>query len=110
MPAYVHVDPDLTAMTVKIYNSLREYWLIAGSGPSKFEVAKSCLCSSVSVYKAEKILRAKGYIVSPKHEIRSMKPTDLDRVLSATEPDPWDTLDLDRPIYWRAGPEKGTNK
>lgn len=98
---YVHVDPDLTEATAKIYNSLREHVLLANEAPSKMKLAHSCLLSTVTVYKAEKVLLAKGYITSEKNGIRTMRPTDLDRVLSPTPPDPWDELDLDKPKFWR---------
>lgn len=101
MTAYVHVDPEISEMVAKVYNSLREFVALSGEGPSKMQLAHSCLLSTVSVYKAEKILVKKGYITSPKGESRMMRPTDLDRVLAHQPVDPWDELDLDKPKFWR---------
>ncbi len=95
------VDPDLTDVFVKIYMSLREYTLLSGNGPSKQQLARSCKCSVTSVYKAEKMLKRKGYITSTKDEIRGMRPTDLTRTLSRELLDPWAELDDDKPVYWR---------
>lgn len=99
--AFVHVDPELTPLAAKIHNSLREHILICGEAPSKARLARSCLCSVVSVYKFEKLLARKGYLTFEKHGIKTMRPTNLDRILSSTEMDPWDELDLDKPKFWR---------
>lgn len=99
----IHVDTDLNKIAADAYNSTREYVLLTGKSPSKQELARSCKCSVVSIYKAEKLLKRKGYMTGVKGEARTLVPTDLDRILSHEEVDPW--LDLDdfetKPRFWK---------
>lgn len=93
------VDPDLRASHCTVYECLRQYCLLTGKSPSKQELANSARLSTVTVYQAEKILKAKGYITGVKDESRTMRPTDLERTLSNAPLDPW--AELDEVIYWR---------
>ncbi len=97
------VDTELNKIAADAYNSTREYVLLTGKSPSKQELARSCKCSLVSIYKAEKVLKRKGYMTGVKDSARTLKPTDLDRILSHEEVDPW--LDLDdfetKPRFWK---------
>ncbi len=97
------VDTELNKIAADAYNSTREYVLLTGKSPSKQELARSCKCSLVSIYKAEKLLKRKGYMTGEKGAARTLVPTDLDRILSHEEVDPW--LDLDdfetKPRFWK---------
>ena len=97
------VDTELNKIAADMHNSAREFWLLTGRAPSKQELARSCKCSLVSIYKAEKVLKRKGYMTGVKDSARTLKPTDLDRILSHEEVDPW--LDLDdfetKPRFWK---------
>ena len=95
------VDKELNKIAADTYNSAREYILLTGKGPSKQELARSCKCSVVSIYKAEKLLKRKGYMTGVKGEARTLAPTDLDRVILHEEPDPWAAHDEDSPRFWR---------
>lgn len=99
----IHVDTDLNKIAADAYNSTREYVLLTGKSPSKQELARSCKCSLVSIYKAEKLLKRKGYMTGVKGEARTLVPTDLDRILSHEEVDPWLGLDdfETKPRFWK---------
>jgi SOS-response transcriptional repressor LexA len=94
------IDTTLRDSHVKIYEVLRQYVAMTGKSPSKQELARGASLSIVTVYQAEKALKEKGYIESTKDEIRSMRPTDLDRLILNAEPDPWEELE-DPKLYWR---------
>lgn len=95
------VDTDLNKIAADMHNSAREFLLLTGRSPSKQELARSCKCSLVSIYKAEKLLKRKGYMTGVKGEARTLVPTDLNRVVLHEEPDPWAELDEDQPRFWR---------
>lgn len=95
------VDTELNKIAADMHNSAREFWLLTGRAPSKQELARSCKCSLVSIYKAEKVLKRKGYMTGVKGEARTLVPTDLERVILHEEPDPWAELDEDQPRFWR---------
>lgn len=95
------VDTDLNKIAADMHNSAREFLLLTGRSPSKQELARSCKCSLVSIYKAEKVLKRKGYMTGVKGEARTLVPTDLNRVILHEEPDPWAELDEDQPRFWR---------
>jgi len=95
------VDTELNKIAADAYNSTREYVLLTGKSPSKQELARSCKCSVVSIYKAEKLLKRKGYMTGVKGEARTLVPTDLERVILHEDPDPWAELDEDAPRFWR---------
>jgi hypothetical protein len=97
----IHVDTELNKIAADMHNSAREFWLLTGRAPSKQELARSCKCSLVSIYKAEKVLKRKGYMTGVKGEARTLVPTDLNRVILHEEPDPWAELDEDQPRFWR---------
>ena len=95
------VDTDLNKIAADMHNSAREFLLLTGRSPSKQELARSCKCSLVSIYKAEKLLKRKGYMTGVKGEARTLVPTDLNRVILHEDPDPWAELDEDAPRFWR---------
>ena len=98
------VDPRIRPLFCQIYEATRQHWLETGYGPSKDDLSRACGCSLTSIIAAVKALKAKGYVISQKHVIRGIKPTDLDRTLSTFAPkrDPWAELADDEPdhIYW----------
>lgn len=94
------VDPTLRNTWVTVYAALREYWLLAGQGPSKDELMRAAKVSMTTVIQAINELRRKGYVHAPKFQTRAVKPTDLDRTISNKPLDPWAELDDDTPQYW----------
>lgn len=86
------VDKTLRDPHIKVYAAIREAWLDYGKSPSKIELRDATRYSITTVLKAVRDLKNKGYITAPKFKVRSLQPTDFDRTLSNTEPDPWDTL------------------
>jgi DNA-binding transcriptional MocR family regulator len=95
------VDPTLRNTWVTVYEALRQYWLLSGSGPSKDELMRAAKVSMTTVIQAVNELRRRGYVVAPKHQTRAVKPTDLERTISREPLDPWAELDDDQPSYWR---------
>lgn len=114
MPHEVH--PDMSIYHCNIYNAIREYiWYgigqdpanrtdrsLPGEGPSKQELQLACRCSSTTVNQAFAELRRRGLIVAPKHQVRAVRPTDLERTISKAPLDPWSELaEEDGPKFWR---------
>lgn len=95
------VDPTLRNTWVTVYAALREYWLIAGQGPSKDELMRACKVSMTTVIQAVNELRRRGYVHAPKHQTRAVKPTDLDRTISNQPPDPWAELEEPAVRFWK---------
>ncbi len=86
------VDPELRPFYIAVYGAILEAWLDHGIAPSQQELCRACQCSGATVINALKELKRKGYIVWPKHQVRSVKPTDLERTISREPPDPWAEL------------------
>jgi DNA-binding transcriptional MocR family regulator len=86
-------DPTLRPTWVTVYAALREYWLLTGQGPSKDELMRAAKVSMTTVIQAVNELRRRGYVTAPKHQIRSVRPTDLERIITNRPPDPWAELD-----------------
>ena len=98
----VHVvDPTIRELHAKVYEALREYWLLSGQGPSKDDIMRAVKCSMTTIIQAARELRNRGYIHAPKHAIKSMKPTDMDRTISKYPPDPWAELEEPTTKFWR---------
>lgn len=93
------IDKTLRPFHLSVYEALTEAWRDYGSSPSKDELSRACRCSSTTVHQAIRELRRRGYILAPKHGIRALKPTDIDRVILLEEPDPWADL-VPKPKYW----------
>lgn len=92
MTDHIQVEQDLTDYDVNIYEALRQAWNDFGLCPSYEQLQHACLCSAPTVRKAVTKLRAKGLITARKYQVRSLKPTDLDRRLVNKPPDPWADL------------------
>lgn len=94
------VDPKITPTWQAIYECIRQHWLNHGYAPSQSEIMRTVGCSQASVQNAYKNLKANGHITRQKHEARSARPVDMDRILlrearEAPEPvrrNPWDDL------------------
>lgn len=110
------IFPDMSLYHIRIYEAIREYiWYgigqdprnrtdrdAPGLGPSKQELQLACRCSSTTVNQAFAELRRRGLIIAPKHSVRSARPTDIERTISKTEPDPWaDVAEDDGPKFWQ---------
>lgn len=99
--AYV-VDPEITALQIKVYDCVREGWKHAGMGPTQREVATALLCSIEAVRRAYKNLRKNGHITVRKFEERGAKPVDPKRWIIRDLPAPWDEPLADRPgVYFK---------
>ena len=96
-------DPTLRPLHAKIYAALKEYWELTGQGPSKDELMRAVGVSMTTVIQAVRELRSRGYVHAPRFQVRAVKPTDMDRTLSSTPPDPWQELNDDKPNFWRMG-------
>lgn len=86
------IDPSLKDHTIKVYAALLQCWRDHGQSPSYQNLEHACGISAPTVRKAVKALKEKGYVLAPKFQARSIKPTDLDRVLLNKVPNPWDSL------------------
>ena len=86
------VDPELRPLHIEIYNAILEAWLDYGRAPSKMEIRDATLCSITTVTQGVNLLKRKGYVTAPKHQVRAIKPTDLDRTLSREPLAPWADL------------------
>ena len=95
------VDPTLRPTWVTVYAALLEYWQLTGQAPSKDELMRAAKVSMTTVIQAINELRRRGYVLAPKHQIRSVRPTDLERTISNREPDPWADLDEPAPTFWK---------
>lgn len=96
----ITVDKTLTKLNTRVYEAIRTCWQIYGEGPSQYNLQRACGCSSTSIQNSLRILRSRGYIVSPKFAIKSAKPSDPDRVLLNDDPDPF--AELEEPEkFWR---------
>ena len=96
----VHVvDPTLRPLHADIYAAIREAWVDYGRAPSQMEIRDATLCSITTVVQGIKELKRRGYITAPKHMVRSMKPTDLDRTISCEPLPPWAELEPPRKFF-----------
>lgn len=86
------VDPELRPAHIEVYNAIVEATQVHGVQPSKMELARACQLSTTTVQQSVAILRRKGYIHAPKHQIRALRPTDPNRTISREPPDPWAAL------------------
>ena len=86
------VDPDLKPSNIKVYEAIVEATQEHGVQPSKQELARGCQLSITSIQDSIAVLRRKGYIHAPKHQIRALRPTDPNRTLSIEPLDPWAAL------------------
>lgn len=98
----VVIDKTLRPVHIKVYAALREALIEHGICPSKVELRDATLLSITTVIKVINDLRRKGYIQAPKHGVRALRLTDMDRILALEEPDPW--AELKPKKYWRSGP------
>ena len=94
------VDPDLTPVQAKIYEALRQCWLVYGQAPSQYELQRAVGCSSTSVQNDIRSLRNKGYITAVKFGIRNAKPSDMERQVLNQPVDPFAELEP-APTYWK---------
>lgn len=92
-------DPDLKPSNIKVYEAIVEATQVHGVQPSKQELALACMLSVTSVQDSIAVLRRKGYIHAPKHQIRALRPTDPGRTLSREPPDPWAALEPKKPYF-----------
>ena len=94
------VDPDLTPVQAKIYEALRQAWIIYGMAPSQYELQRAVGCSSTSVQNAIRSLRNKGYVTAVKFSIRGARPSDMDRQVLNQPVDPFAELEP-AATYWK---------
>lgn len=94
-----HIDPTLKSTHVKVYAALREAWVDYGWAPSQIEIRDACLLSVDTVRQALKELKRRGYITMPKHQVRSARPTDLERTIGNAPPDPWAELEPPKKFF-----------
>lgn len=87
------VDPDLRPAHIEVYNAIVEATQVHGVQPSKKELSLACQVSTTTVQQSVDILRRKGYIHAPRHQIRALRPTDPNRTISRAPPDPWAELE-----------------
>lgn len=94
------VDKTLRDTHVAVYAAILEAWLDYGKSPSKIELRDATRYSITTIQQVVTDLRNMGYIVAPKFQARSLRPTDFQRTLSNTDPDPWATLKTVK--FWKA--------
>lgn len=99
MAEFYHVDPALTNYDVMVYEALLQAWNDIGVCPSYENLQHACMCSAPTVRKAVTRLKAKGYITARKFQVRSLKPTDMDRHITNKPRSPWDDLAPPRKFF-----------
>ena len=102
------VDPSLRDPHVKIYSAILEAWTDHGRSPSHVELRDATWYSLTTINKIVSDLKKKGYITAPKFQVRSLKPTDLSRTLSAEPLPPWN--DLTPPKKWFKVTQRQTHR
>jgi hypothetical protein len=86
------VDEDLTDLQLRVYAALQQAWNDFGLCPSQMQLQHACHCSQPVVLKAIRILKAKGYIIAPKFQVKAIRLTDPERTISNAPLKPWDEL------------------
>lgn len=86
------IDPAFSDYTVKVYAAIKQAHNDFGISPSYIELQHACHISAPTVRKAITALKKAGLIVAPKFQVRSIKPTDPERVVLNREPSPWAEL------------------
>jgi DNA-binding transcriptional MocR family regulator len=94
------VDPELTPLYCKVYAAVREAIAEYGESPSQGELRIACNCSMLTVNKALKKLRAKGYIEFEKFGPRTARPINVNLTLSHEPVAAWDLLTPQKK-YWQ---------
>jgi hypothetical protein len=86
------IDPAFSDHTIEVYAAIRQAHNDFGVSPSYIEIQYACHISAPTVRKAISALKKAGLIIAPKFQVRSIKPTDPERVVLNRKPKPWDEL------------------